>query len=188
MIESPQQLISKVLQSRQIDDFGWARLEKPFSFELYEAWLNEKRHGDMFYLEKQAPLKKDPREWWPQARSAIVVTLHYHPTPQPAETPLKASRVALYARNEDYHDWFQKRLEELCQELRALFPTEHFLAATDSFPVLERDLAARAGLGWVGKNTCLIHEKKGSFFFINFKTKCVQVIGIKTPKVCDSLE
>ncbi|MNK82249.1 Epoxyqueuosine reductase [compost metagenome] len=66
----------------------------------------------------------------------------------------------------DYHFWFKDKMKSLCEQLNQQFPDEEFIPFTDSSPVLERDLARRAGLGWAGKNTCLIHPKKGSLFFI----------------------
>jgi epoxyqueuosine reductase len=74
--------------------------------------------------------------------------------------------VAHYARNKDYHFWFKEKLQQYIQVLKQHWPDENFLAFTDAVPLLERDHAMQAGLGWVGKNTCLIHPKKGSLFFI----------------------
>jgi epoxyqueuosine reductase len=101
------------------------------------------------------------------ARSALVVVQNYLPHPQPLGTfPFVNPRTARYARGGDYHSWFKSKLSDIARELQDNFPHETFLALTDSAPVLERDLAARAGLGWVGKNGCVLHPKRGSFFFI----------------------
>lgn len=147
--------------------FGFSSLAKPLSFEFYQEWLNEGLHGDMKYLEEHAPIKESPQIKWPRAESALVFAIPYFPHPESkADFPLKKARVSLYAQGMDYHFWFRERMQKLCASLQQQFPGEEFLSFTDSSPILERDLAQRAGLGWVGKNTCLIHPKKGSLFFI----------------------
>jgi epoxyqueuosine reductase len=147
--------------------FGATTLRRPFSFDIYRSWLNEGLHGDMEYLEAHAPFKENPQSKWPLAKSALVFAAPYFPHPERLEEfPLKNLRVSLYAQGYDYHFWFKQQLENLCQHFRSLFPEDEFVAMTDSSPVLERDLAHQAGLGWIGKNTCLIHPKNGSLFFI----------------------
>ncbi|HWU43946.1 MAG TPA: tRNA epoxyqueuosine(34) reductase QueG [Bdellovibrio sp.] len=147
--------------------FGLAPLTKPLSFEFYQTWLQEGLHGEMKYLEEHAPIKEQPQIKWPRAKNALVFAIPYFPHPQPKnDFPLKQARLSLYAQGYDYHFWFRERMQTLCEALREHFPDEEFLSFTDSSPILERDLARRAGLGWVGKNTCLIHPKKGSLFFI----------------------
>ncbi len=156
------------LRAVGFENFGFTELRRPLSLELYETWLAEGRHGEMQYLVRHLPDKRDPERVLPQARSAIVITQNYVPHPEPKnDWPLSAgSRVAAYARGRDYHGFFSQRLAQLQSRLEAEFPGESFRYFTDSGPVLERDLAARAGLGWVGKNTCLIDRKRGSMFFI----------------------
>ena len=72
----------------------------------------------------------------------------------------------MYAAGQDYHHWMKDQMSEVVCDLQLHFPEGHFSIHTDSSPILERDLAQRAGLGWFGKNTCLIHPKKGSLFLI----------------------
>ncbi|MDG0818230.1 tRNA epoxyqueuosine(34) reductase QueG [Bdellovibrio svalbardensis] len=160
-------LIKDELPELGFSHFGFSALSKPLSFEFYQGWLNEGLHGDMKYLEDHAPIKETPQAKWPRAQSALVFAIPYFPHPEgKADFPLKAARVSLYAQGMDYHFWFRERMQKLCTSLQEKFPDEEFLSFTDSSPILERDLAKRAGLGWVGKNTCLIHPKKGSLFFI----------------------
>ncbi|WP_413944675.1 tRNA epoxyqueuosine(34) reductase QueG [Bdellovibrio sp. HCB-162] len=160
-------LIDETLEDLGFSHFGFTSLSKPLSFEFYKEWLNQGLHGDMKYLEDHAPIKEEPRSKWPRAQSALVFAIPYFPHPEKKQDfPLKQARVSLYAQGMDYHFWFKERMAELCKKLQGLMPEEEFLPFTDSSPVLERDLAKRAGLGWVGKNTCLIHPKKGSLFFI----------------------
>lgn len=159
--------------------FGLTPLTKPLSFEFYKQWLAEGLHGDMNYLAEHAPVKEAPQLKWPRAQSALVFAMPYFPHPEKNDNfPVKSLRTSLYAQGFDYHFWFKDRMVQLCQKLQQSMPQEEFLAFTDSSPILERDLAYRAQLGWVGKNTCLIHPKKGSLFFIgeiytslNFQTE-----------------
>lgn len=120
----------------------------------------------MEYLKTHAPLKEQQTKFWPRATSALVFTKHYFPHPYKQDLPLKKSRIALYAQGTDYHLSFKKELLQIAEKLKTKFPNHEFLPLTDSSPVLERDLAATASLGWFGKNTCLIHPKKGSLFFL----------------------
>jgi epoxyqueuosine reductase len=145
--------------------FGLATVEKPLSFSHYQSWLDHDYHGDMEYLKKQAPQKENPQVAWAQAQSAFVFAAPYLPHPE-GPAFFKAARVALYAQGADYHFWFKKKLAEIITTLQVQFPDDTFLALTDSAPLMERDLAYRAGLGWIGKNTCLIHPKEGSLFLL----------------------
>lgn len=147
------------------DHFGFAPLQRPMSFDVYKEWLNQSFQGSMDYLKTHEAVKEAPQRQWQQAHSAIVIARAYVPHPRPVPA-LRGARVALYAQGEDYHHWFLEELQRLTKALQKLWPEASFIEATDSKPILERDLAYRAGLGWVGKNTCLIHEKKGSLFFI----------------------
>lgn len=149
--------------------YGFAPLKKPLSIAHYRAWLDNGFHGDMEYLKRHLEFKESPKKLLKKAQSAIVLTKPYFPIPDPIPDnalSFKKLKIALYARQKDYHLEFQEELDSLVQKLKSEYPEEDFLAFTDSKPVLERDLAYQAGLGWVGKNTCLIHEKKGSLFFI----------------------
>lgn len=117
----------------------------------------------MSYLKDHMPLKQNPTSHYKGFSSAILIALPYFPNEDELDLSL---RVAQYARSKDYHIHFKGKLESLAQVLRENYPDEEFLCFTDSAPILERDLAAQAGLGWIGKNTCLIDRKKGSLFFI----------------------
>jgi epoxyqueuosine reductase len=114
------------------------------------------------------PSKKTQGLLMAQAKSAIVIAFDYvqHPKPVAANFPLQEAKMARYAQGEDYHYWLKEKLEVLIAKLRVEFPDVGFACYTDSSPVLERDLAYRAGLGWVGKNTCVIHPKHGSLFLL----------------------
>jgi len=137
------------------------------SFAQYEAWLAEGCHGTMDYLARHAALRRDVRAVMPEARSAIVCALSYvaprNLSPDPAAPP----HVSCYAWGRDYHRVMRKRLKALHRRIEArLGRPVRARAAVDTAPLLERALAARAGLGWIGKNTLLIHPLLGSFLFL----------------------
>jgi epoxyqueuosine reductase len=157
--------IENLMKRHGFDHFGWTALERPLSMEVYRDWLNRGQHASMAYLQTHADLKEDPRRMAPRARSAVVVTRSYLPHPY-GRSPLQGARTALYAQGEDYHFHFKAELQKAAAALQMDFPGEEFLCFTDSAPILERDLAYRAGLGWIGKNTCLIHPRRGSLFFL----------------------
>lgn len=147
--------------------WDWVPLSRPMSIDLYKQWLAEGHHGSMQYLREHTPKKENPQELMTSAQSAIVFTQSYYPDlPGQKDFPLSASRIATYARGQDYHHWFKEKLQKICEQLKEMHPKEEFIPFSDSSPILERDLAQKAGLGWIGKNTCLIHKDKGSLFFI----------------------
>lgn len=146
--------------------FGATAFERPLSFEIYERWLAENHHGTMDYLERHREAKADPQSRFPRMQTALCFAFPYRPHPEPREVPFRAARIASYALGGDYHLWLRERLEPVMADLRAAFPDDIFESHTDSSPIMERDLAVRAGLGWIGKNGCVIHPKQGSFFLI----------------------
>ncbi len=128
-----------------------------------DEWLAKGYAGTMRYLHRQARRRKNPRLIAPQARSVVVVLDNYY-TPDD-ESDRQPPRIAKYARGEDYHSVTQRRLQQLADFLRAN-GAELSRTYADAGPVPERELAQRAGLGWIGKNTMLISPEAGSFFFI----------------------
>lgn len=125
-------------------------------------WLQQGYAGEMHYMERTAEQRTDPQSLLSGARSAVVVGLNY----APAALPDTDYRIARYALGDDYHAIIRSRLETLLGAIRALLPDCQGRVCVDSAPVLERDLAWLAGLGWYGKNTCLINTHRGSYFFI----------------------
>jgi epoxyqueuosine reductase len=126
----------------------------------FDAWLERGYAGDMQYLPRWAEKRRDPRLPFPGVSSAIVVAMNYGGT-----SP--SGPVARYARGDDYHDVMGERLRDLHRWLEAtLRRPVRGKAYVDTGPILERDLARRAGLGWFGKNTNLINPRLGSYFFL----------------------
>jgi epoxyqueuosine reductase len=128
-----------------------------------DRWLARGYAGTMRYLHRQARKRKDPRRNVPEALSVVVVLHNYYGEDLPAES--RPPKVARYARGADYHAVTLARLETLAGFLRGAGATVARPYA-DAGPVPERELAQRAGLGWIGKNTMLIRPGLGSWFFI----------------------
>lgn len=160
-----QEKLRSIIESLGYGEYGFASLRKPLSLEYYKSWIEAGLHGEMEYLKRHLEIKESPEIRYPKAHSAIVFRFPYYPA-EKNDFPLKESRVALYAKGMDYHDELKVKLENLMSALNESFPKEEFLFHTDSGPVLERDLAYQAGLGWFGKNSCIIDQKAGSLFFI----------------------
>ena len=155
--------IETIIKANGFPRFGLTPLKEPISIDHYKKWINKGFHGEMFYLSEHLAIKTNPQKHYPKIKTAIVVAEPYFPHPQPAPFSV---RTALYAQGQDYHQWLTNKLKLVCDRLSSQFPNEQFLCFTDSAPVLERELAYLSGLGWVGKNTCLIHPQHGSLWFI----------------------
>ena len=130
-------------------------------------WLAAGRHGSMRWLAEHVDLRMNPRELLPEARSVICVADQIGPGSQENVTAgERGGRIARYAQLDDYHKVLKKRLHEMADRLRDNWPGEMFRVCVDTAPVLERDVHQRAGLGWVGKNTMLIHPFRGSHLLL----------------------
>jgi epoxyqueuosine reductase len=127
-----------------------------------DEWLRRGYAGTMRYLHRQAARRKDPRQIVPEARSIIVVLDNYY---SEGSRGGAAPKVAKYALGADYHGELGRRLESVADWLRSNGAAVARVYV-DAGPVPERELAQRAGLGWIGKNTMLIRPGHGSFFFI----------------------
>jgi epoxyqueuosine reductase len=134
----------------------------PHATEL-DSWLARGRAGTMRYLHRQARKRKAPQQIDRDARSVVVLLDNYYTADQPEDR--RPPRVAKYARGRDYHRVTIGRLEQLAEFLRRR-GARVARVYSDAGPVPERELAQRAGLGWIGKNTMLIRPGAGSFFFI----------------------
>ena len=127
-------------------------------------WVAAGAHGDMGYMAETAHLRGDARHLLPEARSVVCVAMSYHGEPETPELELDNGRavVARYARRKDYHTVIRRRLVRLGRFIGERAPGVRWRPAVDTAPLLEKELAQRAGLGWIGKNTCLINRRLGS--------------------------
>jgi epoxyqueuosine reductase len=148
------------------DRAGVARLEPSDHGEALRRWLERGDHASMEWLERRTEVRTDPRRLLDGARSALCVALHYSPLRgEPEASGDLWPRVARYARGVDYHDLMTRRLRALGERVEASFPGARSRAYVDTGPILERELAQRAGLGRIGKNTNLLH-RQGSWFLL----------------------
>jgi len=151
------------------DDCRFTTAAPPDTAPHFAAWLDAGRHGEMAWLERNAPKRVEPQNVLPGARSLIVLAASYH-VKEPeldATVPGGTGVIARYARFADYHDLLGARLRELTAFVDSLgAPGPRSLWYVDTGPVLERDLAQRAGLGFTGKHTNLISRRLGNWIFL----------------------
>ncbi len=149
------------------DPVGVAPAEPPEHWAFYLNWLERGCAGEMGYLSRNLERRADPRTVVPGAKSVVCVGMNYEPVAPPAPVDDRSrGKISRYARGDDYHDVMAQRLFQLLEEIQGLAPSATGRVYVDTGPVLERDFAARAGLGWFGKHTNLIHKEKGSWFFL----------------------
>lgn len=139
------------------------RLDKPAA--QLEAWLNQGAHGRMSYMENYFDLRIDPTKLVPGAKSVICLSYNYY-TPELQADP-EAPKLSKYAYGEDYHHVLKAKLKDLLAFIAEHIGEVNGRCFVDSAPVMEREWAQRAGLGWNGRNTLTIHPKRGSFFFLS---------------------
>jgi epoxyqueuosine reductase len=144
---------------------GVADLSPSRHADALQEWLADGMAATMAYMARQAARRSDPATILPGATRAVVVARNYY-SEDPPRTP-GTGRVARYARGRDYHSALRQPLAQLADYVRSLGGAETTAKAyCDAGPVPERELAQRAGIGWIGKNTMLIDPESGSFFFV----------------------
>ncbi len=147
---------------------GVSPLRAPRHEQSFAEWLRQGFAGELAYMERTEELRREPHKLVPWAVSVVSVGMNYlTPFPRPPSSDAPKGWISRYAWGDDYHDVMQRRLESLLAAIQELSaePVQG-KAFVDSGPVLERDHAGIAGLGWIGKNTQLISPQKGSWFFL----------------------
>ena len=186
------QLVAQLARDAGFALVGAASADPTAHGDFVEQWLSAGQHGEMAYLANHVEQRCDPRVLLPGARSVVCVADRYHVQwpgksgggdPGLGKDPAcgdesdvggtgresgngPRGRVARYAWGDDYHKVMKKRLFDMCDALRERWPDDRFKACVDTAPILEREHAARAGLGWVGKHTLLIHPQLGSWLLL----------------------
>jgi epoxyqueuosine reductase len=144
-------------------------------FDRLRDWLERGFAGTMDYMHRHAEARRHPASILPEVRSVIMVGMSYKPAQDPPQaederpaepSALPTGKVARYARGADYHDVLRGRLNHLLAWLQEERPGCRGRGVVDTAPLLERDYARRAGLGWFGKNTMLLNRRQGSYFFL----------------------
>jgi epoxyqueuosine reductase len=150
------------------DDCRVTTADVPESAPRFEQWLAEGRHGQMTWLERNAPKRVDPQQVLPGARSIISLAASYHSSN--CQLPIANRRsgfIARYARYSDYHHILGQRLKQFTQFVNGRGSADtRSLWYVDTGPLLERDLAQRSGLGFIGKHTNLISRQLGNWIFL----------------------
>ena len=149
---------------------GIASPEPTLESLFYADWLQRGYHGEMAYLDgRRGAMRADPSTLLPSVRSVICLGAVYN-APAPYSTEFQSAErgwVSRYAWGEDYHDTIKDRLHSLAAWIRTQYGRGvDCKVCVDTSPLLERAYARRAGLGWIGKNSCLIDERRGSWFFL----------------------
>jgi len=136
----------------------------------FKSWLAQGRHGSMQYMARRVDERLDPAIYFPGTRSVMCVAMNYH-TPLQDDSPTAdvaspQGRIARSALGADYHKHLKDRLYDLADWVRAAAPGAQTKCGTDTVPLLERELAELAGIGWIGKNTCVINPDIGSWLLL----------------------
>ena len=164
--------LERLAQELGFSTIGVASATSPMHTEFLADWLDRGFGAEMHYLRANLALRQSVEGLLPGCRSVIAVTLNYH---RPNPTGGERVKVAQYALGRDYHKVLRSKLGVLARWLDTEQPGSRSRVCVDSAPVLEREWAHRAGLGWFGKNTMLIDSWRGSWFFIGILLTTVEI-------------
>jgi epoxyqueuosine reductase len=162
------QEIKEAAQQLGFELAGISPVAMPPHEESFAQWLRQGFAGELAYMKRTVAFRRDPQALVPWAVSVISVGMNYYtPFSRPGSCQEPRGWISRYAWGDDYHDVLKQKLEKLLDRVQTLHGDAVMgRAFVDAGPVLERDLAGVAGLGWIGKNTHLISPKKGSWFFL----------------------
>jgi epoxyqueuosine reductase len=133
--------------------------------ERCDEWLRRGFHGEMTWIERQVPKRRDPSLILSGVRSMVVVAMDYYPGNEPPRTSLQGN-VSRYARGRDYHDILGSRLDQLRKAVAVRHPEARGLWYVDSGPVAEKAWASHSSIGWLGKHSNVVAQEHGSWFFL----------------------
>ncbi len=153
--------LERVARAEGVVHLGASDLEDAHA-PLFADWIERGHHASMSYLGKNAAIRSNPHERYPWARSVIAILVPYSPSRPEAPEGALSHHLARYALGDDYHDV----LERILRKFEDALPGVKTWRYVDTGPLSDRAFAAQAGLGWIGKNGMLIHERDGSYFFI----------------------
>jgi epoxyqueuosine reductase len=164
-----EQRLEAVAREQGFAAFGIARADAaPETAARLNAWLAEGCHGGMIWMESRAAERGSPQGLWPEVRSVIALGMSYAPAADPLALAGEADRgrISVYAQGSDYHDTVKKALKAVARWLIAEAPGADVKVFVDTAPVMEKPLAAAAGLGWQGKHTNMVSREHGSWLFL----------------------
>jgi epoxyqueuosine reductase len=134
--------------------------------KLLEEWLGFGYHGKMDWMQGTLQERSNPKSFFPEAKSIIVLAHNYYRSNELISRSPQEGNISIYARGRDYHKVIRKKLIQLVEFIQQLLPDVKSRICVDSFPIMEKPLAVKAGIGWIGKHTNLIIKGKGSYFFL----------------------
>ena len=156
--------VKKLAREMGFDFCGISRAEfLEEEAQKLESWLKKDYHGKMTYMENHFDKRLNPTKLVPGAKSVISLVYNYYPDQKQREDTFK---IAKYAYGKDYHFVLKKKLRQFIHQLNEEVGEVEGRAFVDSAPVMERQWAAKSGLGWLGKNSLLLNKSMGSFFFL----------------------
>lgn len=159
--------VKELAHAQGFELVGIAAAQSAPGWERFSQWLTNGYAGEMRYLETGAIARQSPHSIVPDAKSIVMLGMSYHqPKLRQQTTPAGHGRVASYALGEDYHPLLWGKLNQLTSWLGHAVSGSHSRGVVDTAPLLERDFARLAGLGWFGKNTMLINKRMGSFLLL----------------------
>ncbi len=159
--ETTKQNVQRIAHELGFDDCRISRAKEATHAEEYRQWVADGCAGDMKWLERNIDRRVDPAQIIEHASSVVSLALNYLPAKNHPDVDY---RIARYAWNEDYHHIIEDKLKEMNLAMEELGGTQRYYS--DTGPVLERDFANDAGLGWSGKSTVQIHRRLGTWFFL----------------------
>lgn len=159
-----------IFSENKIIDWAYTEESRPISFDHYIKWVSDGYAGPLKYLsDERSHIRKDLKEYYPSFQSALVFLFSYIDEKKSQQNQKENFQVASYVTGFDgidYHYWIKEKLQLIANDLKVKDPSLEVKFSIDTQPILERDLAYRAGLGWFGKNSMLINQKHGSYFII----------------------
>ncbi len=160
--------IERIVREEQLECFGIVSLGEDPDFPRFQEWMDKNLFAGMSFLKNHQALRRDPRGLGHNLKTAIIVGMNYYQGDRSQSVlKLQSPIIAQYARIKDYHVIIKKKGERILAALSEVFEIPVSGRVTsDSAPILERSHAARSGSGFIGKNTCFIHPKAGSFFLL----------------------
>ena len=159
------QFIRETAQNLGFSKIGIAPAKpEPLSKNKLSYWLGNDYHATMLWMEKRSDERGNIHNYFPEAKSVISVALNYFTGT--AHKQKNAVKISNYAWGDDYHDLIKPRLYQLLSEIRSIDPNIDGIACIDTSPIMEKDWAQKAGLGWIGKHTNLITQDYGSWVFL----------------------
>jgi len=156
-------------QELGFNDAAIADIDLKLDNDRYLTWLSQEFHGNMEYMKRNANLRANPDQLVSNVKRVIVVSMNYlpiTPTMKDVASQSETAYIARYALGRNYHKLIRKKLNTLAKKITERTIDHGYRAFCDSAPILERALAAKSGIGWVGKNTLIMNRQHGSWFFL----------------------